>query len=127
MTSNIRILLAQIATFEQQHKAGLNPPCSALAEFFETARLARLDVDAVDRGFVDAPRPLRTVGIGETMRDAVASLKAAPPSPASRVAVDRIEGQAVQLVARVPLALMARAVLEELGAASAPEVPPNAL
>jgi hypothetical protein len=102
MTSNIRILLAQIATFEQQHRAGLNPGCSALAEFFETARLARMDVDAVDRGFEPPGAPVKAV------------LPAGMPPRPTSAAVERLIDQVVELTARVPLPVMARAVLDQL-------------
>ncbi len=96
--TNIRSLLAQIATFEQQHRAGLTPPCSALAEFFETARAARQDVEAIDSGLT--------------------SPGAARVPSARPVALERFDGPAVELTARVPVAVMARAVLEQLGAAA---------
>lgn len=95
MTNSMRILLAQIATFEAQHKAGITPPCSALAEFFDTARLARLDVDAFDRGLaLPDEAPL------------------APPR--APLTFDRVDEGVVELRATVPLAPMARAVLERL-------------
>lgn len=96
MTGNIRILLAQIATFEAQHRAGLNPPVAALAEFFDTARLARLDLEAFDGGMPLAEeRPLRR-------------------QSASTPTFERVHGDVVELTARVPLSMMARAVLDQL-------------
>lgn len=97
MTSNIRILLAQIGTFEAQHKAGLNPPCTALAEFFETARLARLDVEAFDREL--APPDARRV-----------------VTPREPLALERLDDRSVEVFARIPLPVVARAVLNELEA-----------
>jgi hypothetical protein len=73
MTNSIRRLLAQIATFEAQSKAGLTPLPGELIEFFETAREARRDVRALDSGMLPpeqkAPRvspavfiPIDTIG-----------------------------------------------------------------
>lgn len=96
MTQNIRNLLAQIATFESMNKAGLSPLPGELVAFFQTAQLARLDVRAFDSGM---PLP------GER------------PTPAAPrpVAFERLDGEVVELTARVPLASMARAVIEQLG------------
>ncbi len=92
MTKNIRALLAQIATFEAQSKAGLTPLPVEMVEFFETARLARLDVRAADTGMVP---------------------DAAPAPTRAPLALERLEG-VLELTARVPLPVMARAVLDEL-------------
>lgn len=100
MTSNVRILLAQIAVFEQQHRAGLNPPVTALTEFFDQARLVRLDIDALDRGLVADPAP------AFSRRGALLE----------RVGVD--DDTAVVLRASVPIATVARLVLDELQRAS---------
>lgn len=73
MTDSIRRLLAQIATFEAQSKAGLTPLPGELIEFFETAREARRDVRALESGMLPpeqkAPRvspavfiPIDTIG-----------------------------------------------------------------
>lgn len=97
MTGNIRILLAQIATFEAQHKAGLTPPVTALAEFFDTARLAKLDVETFDRGV------------------ALPNERPAPPvtTPAP-TPLERYDDEMVQFVSRMPLALLTRAVTAKL-------------
>lgn len=89
MTSTIRLLLAQIARFEKQHKAGLTPSCTALAEFFDTAREARHELDALERG-VQPP----------------------PPSASSGLMLERVEG--VPLRMTLEFAPTARAVLEAL-------------
>jgi hypothetical protein len=93
MTKNIRALLAQIATFEAQSKAGLTPLPVEMVEFFETARLARLDVRAADTGMVP---------------------DAQVPPARDTVTLERLDGQVLELTARVPLPVMARAVLDEL-------------
>lgn len=105
MTANIRILLAQIATFEAQHKAGLNPPVTALAEFFDQARLCRLDLQALDRDLVET-RPAMRVA------HATHATTRWPP------VFERIGDRAV------PIAAVARVLLDELGRG---EVPPGAL
>jgi hypothetical protein len=96
MTSSIRALLAQIATFEAQSKAGLTPLPGEMIEFFETARIARVDVRAFDTGLVPPSED-----------------QAMPPR--APVAFEQLEGGVVELTARVPLPSMARAVLDELG------------
>lgn len=98
MTQNIRSLLAQIAIFEAQNKAGITPLPGELVEFFETAKLARLDVRAHDTGMA-FPGQVHTVS---------------PP-----LALERLDGRSVEVFARVPLPLIARAVLDELGAQDA--------
>lgn len=93
MTGNIRILLAQIATFEAQHKAGLTPPVTALAEFFDTARLAKLDVESFDRGMVQPSD--REV-------------------PSLSAPLQRYDEEMVALITRMPLPLLTRAVILKL-------------
>jgi hypothetical protein len=95
MTANVRALLAQIATFEAQNKAGLTPLPGELIEFFETARQARLDVRAFDNGM---PLP----GERPTLEQLASAL-------------ERVNGDVVELTARVPIGVMARAVLDKLG------------
>jgi hypothetical protein len=92
MTPSVRILLSQIATFEMQHRAGITPSCGALCEFFETAKEARRELDAVDRGLVP---------------------------PASRVPpleLERLDSaDAIRCQVDVPVGRVARALLVALG------------
>lgn len=92
-TTSLRALLAQIATFEQQQRAGINPGPAALAEFFDTARDARLELDAVDRA-----------------GDARQAAPAARPAMAN---LERLEGDFTIRVS-APLARVAVGVLNEL-------------
>jgi hypothetical protein len=98
---SMRILLSQIATFEMQHRAGLNPSCGALSEFFETAREARRELDAVTAGLVPPPAP------------------AAPLSAARHGDELLLEPlgaeEAIRLYADVPVGRVARALLVALG------------
>lgn len=110
ITASIRILLAQIATFEQQHRAGLNPPCSALAEFFETAREARLDVEAIDRGLW--PGALQ----GVRQADAVPAPAPVTKATFERVGDVRLPGGEVARFAKALLDALDRSTVTAVGA-----------
>lgn len=98
MTGNVRILLAQIAVLEQQHRAGINPLCTELGAFFDTARLARQDIAAIDAGMTPDPCPTRLA-----------------PAVVSRTTFERVAD------VRIPggeVARFAKALLDALGRSS---------
>lgn len=92
MTPAVRNLLTQIRQFEQLHRAGLVPTVCAMSDFFETAREARADVEAFDRGLTPAtpprPRPV-AVPVRDALADVLPSVfvAKAAPAPVDMVAV----------------------------------------
>jgi hypothetical protein len=96
MTTSIRRLLDQIATFEAQNKAGLTPLPGELVDFFQTAREARIDVRVFDTGMTPPPQTEQV-------------------PPAAPLAFERVEGDSIELRASVPIPVVARAVLDAMG------------
>jgi len=100
VTPSIRVLLSQIATFEQQHRAGITPSWFALAEFFAAAREVQAEVDALDRGLTPPPAAPR---VGRT-------------TSMDGFALEGVD-DAVSVRVDVPIGRVARALLVALGRA----------